>query len=202
MRQCTQVFGSLAAIAACIGMVAPAHAQFGGLVRDLEKAARDNANNDDGDTDSNTEVTCEQKASQDVGARLLGGILGRTARDQARRAGLPTFVPVTEFSDQISAAIACQLDPQEQKQAADATLEATRGDDETGLAQVGTSSSWRSESRDDVTGTSTVSGRQETSIDGMDCITVTDVIIVQGEETTAEKRMCRAPGAARYSIVA
>ena len=37
---------------------------------------------------------------------------------------------------------------------------------------------------------------------GSKCVTVSDVIIVNGEETTANKRMCRAPGAARYSLMA
>jgi hypothetical protein len=52
-----------------------------------------------------------------------------------------------------------------------------------------------------VSGTSTVTRRERAKGD-VDCITVTDVVIVQGEETRAEKRMCRAPGSARYSIIA
>lgn len=200
MRSFCHYFSSLAAALACIVMAAPAQAQFGGFVRDLEKAARDNRTPQE-DT-SPTEQTCKQKAAKDVGARLLGGIISRTARDRANRAGLPSFLPVSEFSDQISAAIACQLDPQEQEQAANATLAATRGDEETGAARVGSSATWQSDTREDVTGISTVSARQETGVDGLDCITVTDVIIVKGEETRADKRMCRAPGAARYAIVA
>ena len=199
MRQCSRFLGTFAALLAVIGLAAPAQAQFGGFVRDLTDAARDSNKDDE---DEKQPDTCEQKAERDVGTRVLGGILGRTARDQARRAGLPTFVPVTEFSDQLTLAIACQLNPEEQEQAANATLEATRGGDDSGMARVGQSASWQSETRDGVVGTSTVSARQETGVEGLDCITVTDVIIVQGEETTAEKRMCRAPGAARYSIVA
>ncbi len=200
MRYPGQSIATLAAALAALGMAMPAHAQFGGFVRDLEQAARDSRNQKD--EPAPTDQSCEQKASKDVGARLVGGILGRTARDQANRAGISSFVPVSEFSDQISAAIACQLDPQEQEQAANATLTATRADEQTGIPRVGTSSSWQSDTREDVTGTSTVSARQETGVEGLDCITVTDVIIVKGEETRADKRMCRAPGAARYSIVA
>jgi hypothetical protein len=37
---------------------------------------------------------------------------------------------------------------------------------------------------------------------GSKCITVTDVIIDNGEETTASKRMCRGPGQARYALMA
>jgi len=44
-------------------------------------------------------------------------------------------------------------------------------------------------------------GREETEGE-LDCITVTDVVIVRGEETKADKRMCRPPGSRRYSIVA
>ena len=37
---------------------------------------------------------------------------------------------------------------------------------------------------------------------GPQCITVSDVVIVAGEETTASKRMCKAPGQARYTLMA
>jgi hypothetical protein len=98
------------------------------------------------------------------------------------------------------------LDPEEQAQAADATLRATRsdqyaGEGEEGAPQVGSTASWQSETREDVSGTSTVTGREQTEGE-LDCITVTDVIIVRGEETRADKRMCRPPGSRRYSIVA
>ena len=108
---------------------------------------------------------------------------------------------MAEVSDQLTNAIACRLDPEEQKQAAEATLAATRGDD-TGAAEVGASASWTSATREDVSGSSTVVGRNDDDTTGVECITVTDVIIVKGEETTANKRMCRPPGSARYSLVA
>ena len=71
-----------------------------------------------------------------------------------------------------------------------------------GQPEVGQMAAWTSNTREDVSGTSTVTGRERPGNDGRDCITVTDVIIVDGEETRADKRMCRAPGAARYTIVA
>jgi hypothetical protein len=43
---------------------------------------------------------------------------------------------------------------------------------------------------------------REAASGSADCITVTDVVIIEGEEARAEKRMCKAPGSARYSIVA
>jgi hypothetical protein len=131
-------------------------------------------------------------------------MLGGAANRLARRAGIPSFAPVAELTDQLSLAIACVLDPKEQEQAANATLEATRGNDDgddTVGPIVGQSASWTSSSRNNVSGTSTVTAREAVG-DDMDCITVTDVAIVEGEETSANKRMCRPPGSARYSIVA
>lgn len=197
MHQRSRLFGTCAAILATIGLATPAQAQFGGLIRDLEQAARNK------DEDNRTSDGCEEGKSQSTGSRVLGGIFGRTARKAARDVGLPTFVPVSEFSDQISSAIACKLDPEEQKQAAEATLEATRGADEDSLPAVGSTATWTSETREGVTGRSTVTAREElAAVEGMNCITVSDVIIVQGEETRADKRMCKPPGSARYSIVA
>ncbi|GAB4479209.1 MAG: hypothetical protein OHK0018_10470 [Erythrobacter tepidarius] len=110
-------------------------------------------------------------------------------------------MPVPEFSDQLTESIACRLDPEEQRQAAEATLEATRTDGEGAVPAVGASAAWTSRTRENVSGTSTVTSRDAARGD-LDCITVTDVIIIEGEETRAEKRMCRAPGSARYSIIA
>jgi len=54
--------------------------------------------------------------------------------------------------------------------------------------------------REGVRGSSTVTSSEAAS--GNDCITVTDVVIVEGEETRAEKRMCRFAGSPRYTILA
>lgn len=170
----------------------PAQAQLGGLLRGRRAV------------EAATTEGCASGSSSSVGSRIMGNLLGGAANDAASRAGVSAYVPVSEFSDQLSSAIACKLDPQEQAQAAEATLEATRGTGEDGLGAppVGASSAWRSNTRDDVSGTSTVTGRQRTGDNGLECIMVTDVIIVSGEETRAEKRMCRRPGSARYSIEA
>jgi surface antigen len=168
----------------------PAQAQFRGMFRDAQRGAQ-------------AAEGCEKGSTGDTARGVIGGLLGGAAGRTARRAGLGQFVPISEFTDQLSAEIACKLDEQEQKQAADATLEATRGAGEDGSEgpPVGQTSSWTSDSRDDVSGTSTVTAR-EASSGSDDCIMVTDVIIVEGEETRAEKRMCRPVGSARYSIVA
>jgi surface antigen len=166
----------------------PAQAQLGGLFNSTKRGAQKADN-------------CGKGKKGDRGRGALGGLLGGAVDELARSAGLPSFLPVPEFSDQLSESIACRLDPEEQKQAAEATLTATRSDDGGARPEVGASASWTSASRENVSGTSTVTSR-EASRGDLDCITVTDVVIIEGEETRAEKRMCRAPGSARYSIIA
>lgn len=188
-----KIAGTLLAASAVATMAAPAQAQLGGLLRGRQAVEA-----------ASTEG-CASGSSSNVGGRILGNLLGGAANDAASRAGVSSYVPVSEFSDQLSSAIACKLDPQEQAQAAEATLEVTRGtgEDGTGAPQVGTTSAWESATREDVSGTSTVTARERGGRgNGLDCIMVTDVIIVSGEETRAEKRMCRRPPAVRYSIAA
>ncbi len=166
----------------------PAQAQLGGLFNSGKRGA-EKADN------------CGKGKKGDRGRGALGGLLGGAVDELARSAGLPSFVPVPEFSDQLSESIACRLDPEEQKQAAEATLSVTRTDDGGAVPEVGASASWTSATRENVSGTSTVTSREGSRGD-LDCITVTDVVIIEGEETRADKRMCRAPGSARYSIIA
>ena len=82
------------------------------------------------------------------------------------------------------------LDCKEPRQAAKATDDALRGG-------VGTEVAWTSESRPNVSGKSKVTA-SEAMADGGQCMTVTDVVIVDGNETTVPKKMCRAPGASGY----
>ena len=186
-------FAGVAASAFAIAVLAaPAQAQFGGL---LGGRSRDRSNADKPEG-------CKE-VRRSAGSRIAGGILGSIA---GRAAGgvspLLNYVPVAGLTDQLTASIACRLDPEEQKQAADATLEATRGSQESGAAEVGAMGAWTSNTREDVSGTSTVVASNELGNNGLQCITVSDVIIVKGEETTADKRMCRRPPAARYAIAA
>lgn len=186
--------GRFVALAALAGMAsAPLQAQFGGL--DLKRATRSAT-----DTDSDG---CPKGKKKDVGRSILGGLAGQVVGNTVSRSGVGSWVALPDFEDQLTKSIACKLDPEEQRQAAEATLQATRGGRDGAGPAVGQSASWRSETREDVSGTSTVVGRSAAAEDaGMDCITVTDVIIVRGEETTANKRMCKPPGSARYSIMA
>ena len=115
-----------------------------------------------------------------IASSAIGGHVG----------GLGYALPVASL---LSDAIIALLDCKEQKQAAAATDEAVRGG-------VGSTSTWESESRPGVKGSSTVSGEEKLA-DGSHCLTVTDVVIVDGEETTVPKRMCRQSGKSGYARV-
>lgn len=185
--------GHVAATLALISMAAPAQAQLGSILRSASRAASTSP--------SSTSDGCGEGRSRSGGSRVAGGILGSVASSAA--GGLVYYVPVAAFTDQITAAIACKLDPQEQEQAAEATLEATRGAvEESDAPEIGSTSSWTSNTREDVSGSSTVIARNDDAGGGLECVTVSDVIIVRGEETRADKRMCRRPPSARYALAA
>jgi hypothetical protein len=143
-------------------------------------------------------------AKEQVGGRcearpkhsMFGSIAGQIAGTALGRSGVPSsvagvYIPVQSLvSDGITRILTCK----EQKQAATATQTAVRGG-------VGASSSWTSESRPNVTGSSTVDSRTARA-DGSTCLAVTDVVIVDGEETRVTKNMCRAPGASGYTLAA
>ncbi|WP_255454682.1 hypothetical protein [Parasphingopyxis sp. CP4] len=168
------------AFAIIVGLAAQPVAafQFGGLL------GGGSSRSDDSENHCNT-------MGESAGRSIIGGILG----DAARSLGIPTYVPSTEFSDVLATEIACRLDPEEQEKAAAATDEATRG------GQVGATAEWTSDTRPGVRGRSTVTGRSQAS-SGRDCLEVTDVIIVEGEETTVPKTMCRVPPSRRYTRTA
>lgn len=181
-----------AVLAASVLLAAQASAQFGGFsIPSIPRSTSSAQKSSDG---------CPKGKSKRAGSSILGGLIGQSVGRAASSAGIGSYFPSAEFADTLTNAIACRLDPEEQKQAAAATVEATRGED------VGSSSSWTSNTRENVSGTSTITARNDEVASngavGRQCITVTDVIIVNGEETTANKRMCRAPGSARYSLAA
>ena len=117
MKSIIRILGLVAAPLALAGLATPAQAQFGGLGRIINDARNASDNDDEEEDAEQTPEECEQDSSPSVGRAIMDGMLGRASRDAANRAGIGSFVPVGEFSDQISAAIACQLDPDEQRQA-------------------------------------------------------------------------------------
>lgn len=135
-----------------------------------------------------------------TGRSIGRSILGRAVGDLVGRATgnlgyASRFVPSAEVADTMTDAIACHLDPQEQRKAADATVEATRS------GEVGASASWTSDTRANVSGTSIVTARDD-GPNGSGCMLVDDIIIVNGEETRGQKRMCRVPPSPRYTLAA
>lgn len=184
-----KVFGIPAVLAACLLTVAPAQAQFGGLLRKITTPTPTPS------ADADNGGCPKGKKGSGAGRKILGGILSDAIGDAAGKTGFGSYLPSSEVAGTLTDAIACRLDPGEQIQAAAATEEVTRGE------AVGTTASWTSETRPGVSGTSTVVARND-DVGGMRCMNVTDVVIVEGEETTVSKRMCKGPGEARYVIAA
>ena len=139
---------------------------------------------------------CNLSENKKRGSSMAGNILGSLAnRAIGGRVGAVTsFVPINVFTNALTDAIACKLDKDEQKQAVVATEQAIAGG-------VGTKSTWTSATRQGVTGSSVVTA-QNTQADGGTCMTVNDVVIVDGEETTVSKQMCRTPGSSGYVLSA
>ena len=131
---------------------------------------------------------CEMSEGKRQGSAMAGNILGGIANRAigGRASAVTSFVPLNVFTTMLTDAIACQLDKEEQKKAVAATEQAVQGG-------VGTRSTWTSATRKGVTGSSVVTAAN-TRADGRSCLTVDDVIIVEGEETTVSKQMCRSPG--------
>ncbi|MGZ8287491.1 MAG: hypothetical protein ACXW27_17105 [Allosphingosinicella sp.] len=145
-------------------------------------------------SDSAETTKCKPKKKKSGG--MFGAIAGGIANSALGVAGVPTGVGMLSLpvGSLLTDAILKKLDCKEQVQAATATDNAVRGG-------VGTTSSWESETRPNVRGSSTARD-QRASADGGSCMLITDVVIVDGEETTVDKRMCRKPGGGNYVLAA
>ncbi|WP_077148126.1 hypothetical protein [Sphingopyxis sp. KK2] len=184
-----KILSAPAVLAACLLAVAPAQAQFGGLLRKVTAPTPTPSPSEEGNGG------CPKgKKGSSVGRGILGGVIRDAVGDAASKAGVYSYVPIGEVSGTLTDAIACRLDPGEQVQAAAATEEVTRGE------EVGATVNWTSETRENVSGSSTVAA-VNTEGSGRKCMNVTDVVIVEGEETRVSKRMCKGPGEPRYVIV-
>jgi hypothetical protein len=133
--------------------------------------------------------TPQKKARRSLFGGIIGSIAGGVAGSVGGTAG-SVAVAALPAASYLGDELLKMLDCKEQQQAAKATDEAIRGG-------VGTESTWQSETRPDVHGSSKVTG-QEQLADGSQCMTVTDVVILDGEETTVPKKMCRRPGQSGY----
>lgn len=145
-------------------------------------------------------LTGEQCQRRNSGRRRGMSALGAIGRGVLGSVGGGAVANmVLPMASMLGDAIMAMLDCDEQEKAATATEQvveqaAERGG---GTAAVGTTVNWESETRPGVRGSSTVTEVASNSPDG-DCMTVTDIVIVDGEETRAPKRMCRRPPSNRY----
>ena len=136
--------------------------------------------------------TAAKKAKRSMFGNMLGSIGGAVIGQFGGTAGAVASAALPAAS-MLGEELLRMLDCKEQQQAASATDAAIRGG-------VGTEIAWKSESRANVSGKSKVTAAEQLA-DGGQCMTVTDVVIVDGEETTVAKRMCRARGATGYAKV-
>src|SRR3954471_23509802 len=136
---------------------------------------------------------CADNAQKKAKRSMFGGLasaLGGSLLGHAGVAGnvISLAMPVGSY---LTDELLKMLDCKEQQQAAKATDDAIRGG-------VGTEIAWKSDTRPNVSGKSKVTASQQLA-DGTQCMTVTDVVIVDGEETIVPKRMCKGKGASGYA---
>ena len=121
-----------------------------------------------------------QRRTRDPWARVLVALL--TSRD-----GLDAYDAIERR----------HLDACERERAAIARRRAVE------LAQQGQANqnvTWTSETRPDITGSATASAIA-VEARGRECLVVTNIIVVNGEETRAPRRMCRTPPSGRFAEV-
>ncbi|AMO71997.1 hypothetical protein [Sphingorhabdus sp. M41] len=176
-----------ATLVAGLVLPSPASAQFGGLFKKKPSA--------DSTSESKNE-DCAGDSKKSIGKSILGNMIGDFTRRATRGLGVVgSYIPRAEVADTLTNSIACRLDPDEQLQAAEATRSVTRSE------QLGASAQWTSATRPGVSGSSIATAKSQAA-DGTSCMTITDIAIVDGEETRVSKRMCKAPGETRYIVVA
>ncbi|MGE0179154.1 MAG: hypothetical protein AB7O91_04975 [Sphingomonas sp.] len=143
-------------------------------------------------------LTGEQCTRRNEGRRAAGSAIGAIGRGILGRVGGGGVAAMLPMASVLGDAIMRMLDCQEQEKAAEATEQLVeRASAQRGTAAVGTTQTWRSETRPGVTGSSTITAVEPTAADG-DCMTVTDIVIVDGQETRQPKRMCRRPPSNRF----
>ena len=140
---------------------------------------------------------CEQTPARQTRRSIIGGVagglIGRAVGSNSVTSTVGNWIPAQSM---LTDALLNLLDCREQQKAAQATEQVTTQAETRG---AGTTVAWRSDSRPGVSGTSTVTAVDTPGASGRRCMTVTDVVIVDGEETTVPKRMCRTPPSARYA---
>ena len=119
---------------------------------------------------------------------IAGGVLGRRRRRASRNRSLPVGSMLGDaIMPACSTAASRSRRPTATEQAVERASAAASAPPRPGRARPGPN----------VTGSSTVTAVEADAADG-ECMTVTDIVIVDGEETRAPKRMCRRPPNNRY----
>ena len=176
---------SLASLPA--GLLAePAAGRTGAHPAPRPRAAAD----DDDDSPAAVLSRCQQRAQRNLNRLDRVGDVAHSATERVGHflgASQESIAHVIRIGHSLSDAIARRLDCHEQQQAALATDRAIQGG-------VGATATWRSETRAHVSGSSVVTAQDR----GGACVTVTDIVIIDGEETRAPKRMCRRPPTNRF----
>ncbi len=125
---------------------------------------------------------------------LLGGIFGGVVGSAAGLGKIGTLISSAAGAVLVGE-IACKLSEKEQEKAAEATIAVVEQE------KVGAVAEWKSPTRGGVSGSSTVTALN-TEPNGRKCLTITDVAIIDGEETRVSKQMCRGAGQSKYAITA
>ncbi|MEO9600557.1 caspase family protein [Parasphingorhabdus sp.] len=129
-----------------------------------------------------------------TGGGLFGGLVGGVIGDAAGLGKVGTLI-ASGVGAVVGAEIACQLDEKEQEKAAEATMAVVEKE------EVGAVAKWQSPTRADVSGSSMITALTAEP-DGRRCLNITDVAIIDGEETKIAKQMCRGPGEKNYTVMA
>jgi|GEM_PF-1479597 len=213
----------LATTAAIVLTPVPASAQFGSLFGSKSGAAKSEEPAATGEPAAisdpqDPEITATDEKAEPVeqaGANsfdtLCGNGQGKAEGTEVRKkrkglfgmadrmASVTRKIPLVgdflvDSANSLSQSVACRLYPEEQEQAAEATQEATR------RGEIGKTVAWQSTVRENVSGSSTISSKNEMP-DGTPCMVLADIVIVDGEELRVSKTMCKLPGSARYTII-
>ncbi|MBD3773254.1 MAG: hypothetical protein IE921_06710 [Rhodobacteraceae bacterium] len=162
------------------------------------KAAKDNKKKASSKSGEAEKSNAKGEQSGCARARKRGSALGSflgSAAGAFGGLGRTGSALVTGFSGLMVGEIACKLDEKEQEVASQATVTVLTEE------KVGATAEWVSPTREGVSGSSTVTAL-ETEPNGKRCLTITDVAIIDGEETRVSKQMCRGADGGKYMLVA
>lgn len=182
-------------LAACLALMPAGSLAFAPAGRPNAQAARSPpaariVEADDDDSPAAVLSRCERRARRNLERLDHLGDMAHSATDRIGRflgASQDSIAHVVRIGHSLSESIARRLDCHEQQQAALATDRAISGG-------VGRTERWTSDTRARVSGSSVVTAQDR----GGACVTVTDIVIIDGEEIRAPKRMCRRPPSNRF----